>query len=71
VSRLAEYALGRAPTGDETQWVAELKKDFVADHYRLRPLLRQIATSDVLYRVEWKGVQANSAVPSSSTLASR
>ena len=70
-SRLAEYALGRHPTGDEVQWVANLKKDFVADHYRLRPLLRQIATSDMLYRVEWKGVQADSTVASSSTVASR
>jgi hypothetical protein len=71
VSRLAEYALGRAPKGDETQWVANLKKEFVADHYRLRPLLREIATSDVLYQVEWKGTQANSAVTPSSTVASR
>ncbi len=55
VSRLAEYALGRAPTGDEVQWVAQLKKDFIADHYRLPALLREIATSDMLYRVEWKG----------------
>ncbi len=70
VSRLAEYALGRAPTGDEIQWVANLKKDFVADHYRLRPLLRQIATSDQLYRVQWKGAQANGAVASASTVAS-
>lgn len=71
VSRLAEYALGRPPVGDEVQWVASLKKEFVADHYRLRPLLRQIATADMLYRVEWKGVQANSAVAPSSTVASR
>ncbi len=71
VSRLAEYALGRPPTGDEVQWVTNLKKEFVADHYRLRPLLRQIATSDMLYRLEWKGVQANSAVAPSSTVASR
>ncbi len=65
VTRLTAYALGRAPTGDEVQWVADLKKQFVADQYRLRPLLRQIAISDVLYRVEWK--DANSSVASSNT----
>jgi hypothetical protein len=65
VSRLAAYALGRAPTGEEVQWVAGLKEQFVADHYRLPALLRQIATSDMLYHVEWNGVQAH------STLASR
>jgi hypothetical protein len=62
VNRLAAYALGRAPTGDEVQWVSQLNKDFVADHYRVRPLLRQIATSDMLYRVEWKAPPANDAV---------
>ncbi len=55
VSRLAAYALGRAPAGDEVPWVAGLKKDFIADHYRLPALLRRIATSDMLYRVEWQG----------------
>ena len=58
VSRLAAYALGRAPSGDEVQWVAGLKKDFIADHYRLPALLRRIATSDMLYRVEMKGAPA-------------
>ncbi len=64
VSRLAAYALGRAPTGDEAQWVAGLKKQFVADHYRVPALLRQIATSDELYRVEWKGAPVNTTVAS-------
>jgi len=55
VSKLAEYALGRAPSGDEVQWVKGLRQAFIADHYRLPALLRRIATSDMLYRVEWKG----------------
>lgn len=66
VSRLAEYALGRTPTGDEVKWVAQLKKDFIADHYRLPALLREIATSDMLYRVEWKGAPAHTTVASAA-----
>ncbi|HEX4050455.1 MAG TPA: DUF1592 domain-containing protein [Steroidobacteraceae bacterium] len=73
VTRLAAYALGRAPSGDEQQWVAALKKDFVADHYRVPALLRQIATSPQLYQVEWKAVpaQASNAAKSNATLADR
>jgi Protein of unknown function (DUF1592)/Protein of unknown function (DUF1588)/Protein of unknown function (DUF1595)/Protein of unknown function (DUF1585)/Protein of unknown function (DUF1587) len=66
VSRLAEYALGRAPTGDEVQWVAKLKKDFITEHYRIRALLREIATSDMLYRVEWQGAAAQATVASTA-----
>ncbi len=73
VTRLAAYALGRPPTGDELQWVTDLKKDFIADHYRLPALLRQIATSPQLYRVEWKGVpeQAGNGTRSDPKVASR
>lgn len=63
VTRLAAYALGRAPSGDELQWVAALKKDFVADHYKLPALLRQIATSPQLYQIEWKGVPEQVSSP--------
>jgi hypothetical protein len=72
VTRLAAYALGRAPAGDQLQWVAGLKKDFIADHYRLPALLRQIATSPQPYQVEWKGVpaQAGNAVKANSTVVS-
>ncbi len=66
VSRLAEYALGRAPAGDEVQWVKQLKTDFIADHYRLPALLREIATSDELYRVEWKGAAVHTTVASAA-----
>ncbi|HWG75390.1 MAG TPA: DUF1592 domain-containing protein [Steroidobacteraceae bacterium] len=78
VTRLAAYALGRAPSGDELQWVAALKKDFIADHYRLPALLRQIATSPQLYQIHWKGVpvQASTATKpgtpkAGTTVASR
>ncbi|MGH8255020.1 MAG: DUF1592 domain-containing protein [Steroidobacteraceae bacterium] len=65
VSRLAAYALGRAPAGDEIPWVATLKKQFATvDHYRLPALLRQIATSDMLYRVEWKQAKPATRVAS-------
>jgi hypothetical protein len=69
VTRLAAYALGRKPSKDDAAWVIGLKKDFVADHYRLPALLRQIATSDMLYRVEWNG--AKPSATASPTVASR
>jgi hypothetical protein len=52
VNRLYAYAVGRPPTKSETEWLrADLAKDFAADGYRLRPLMRQIVTSDVFIRV--------------------
>ena len=52
VNRLYAYAVGRQPTKSETEWLrADLAKDFIADGYRLRPLMRQIVTSDVFTRV--------------------
>ncbi|HTT05448.1 MAG TPA: DUF1592 domain-containing protein [Steroidobacteraceae bacterium] len=69
VRRLAAYALGREPTKDDAAWVSGLKQEFMTDHYRLPALLRQIATSDMLYRVEWSGAKPSPAV--SSALASR
>jgi len=52
VNRLYAYAVGRAPTKSETEWLrGALMKDFVAEGYRLQPLMRQIATSDVFFRV--------------------
>lgn len=69
VSRLAAYALGRKPTKGDSAWVTDLKKAFIADHYRLPALLRQIATSDMLYRVEWNGATPSPTVI--STVASR
>jgi hypothetical protein len=52
VNRVYAYAVGRTPTKSESEWLrSDVMKDFVADHYRLRPLLREIATSDVFFRV--------------------
>jgi hypothetical protein len=52
VNRLYAYAVGRQPTKSESQWLrADLLKDFAADGYKLRPLMRQIVTSDVFTRV--------------------
>lgn len=51
VNRLYAYAVGRVPTKSETEWLrGDLMKDFVADGYRLQPLMRRIATSDVFFR---------------------
>jgi hypothetical protein len=52
VNRLYAYAVGRAPTKSETEWLnSDLKKAFAADGYRLKPLMRRIVTSDVFFRV--------------------
>jgi hypothetical protein len=52
VNRLYAYAVGRTPTKSETEWLrSDLMKGFVADGYRLQPLMRRIATSDVFFRV--------------------
>ncbi len=52
VNRLYAYAVGRQPTKSETEWLrADLMKDFAANGYRLKPLMRDIATSDVFFRV--------------------
>jgi len=52
VNRLYAYAAGRAPTKSENEWLkADVMKDFAAKGYKLRPLMREIATSDVFFRV--------------------
>ncbi len=52
VNRIYAYAVGRTPTKSESEWLrSDVMKDFTADNYRLRPLLREIATSDVFFRV--------------------
>ncbi len=52
VNRLYAYAVGRPPTKSETEWLrADALKDFAAGGYRLKPLMREIATSDVFFRV--------------------
>jgi hypothetical protein len=52
VNRIYAYAVGRVPTKSETEWLnSDLKKEFAADGYRLKPLMRRIVTSDVFFRV--------------------
>ena len=52
VNRLYAYAVGRAPTRSETEWLrSDLMKVFADEGYRLAPLMRRIATSDVFFRV--------------------
>ncbi len=52
VNRLYAYAVGRAPTKSETEWLrSDLQKAFAADGYRLQSLMRRIATNDVFFRV--------------------
>jgi hypothetical protein len=61
VNRIYAYAVGRTPTKSESEWLrADVMKDFAADGYRLRPLLHEIATSDVFFRVV---APANDAQP--------
>jgi hypothetical protein len=49
VNRLSEYAMRRSLTDGETAWVDDLTATFAAHEYRLRDLLRVIATSDALH----------------------
>ena len=53
VNRMYAYAVGRTPTKSENEWLrADLMPSFAADGYRLKPpLMRDIATSDVFFRV--------------------
>jgi hypothetical protein len=52
VNRLYAYALGRAPTKAEAEWLrADVMKDFTTAGYKLRPLMHEMATSDVFFRV--------------------
>ena len=51
VNRLFSFAVGRAPTKGESEFVKYLQKSFAADGYRLPDLLRRIATSDAFYRI--------------------
>ena len=52
VNRLYAYAIGRTPTKSESEWLrADVMKSFAANGYRLKPLMRDIATSDVFFRV--------------------
>ncbi len=51
VSRAFAYAAGRAPARDERQYVDYLHKRFADNGYRLKELLKDIATSDGLYAV--------------------
>ncbi|HTJ64647.1 MAG TPA: DUF1592 domain-containing protein [Alphaproteobacteria bacterium] len=52
VNRIYAYAVGRTPTKSESEWLrSDVMKDFSAAGYRLRPLLREIATSGVFFRV--------------------
>jgi hypothetical protein len=50
VQRLTARALGRAPSPGERLWVMQLKKSFASDGYRMKQLMRDIASSDALYR---------------------
>jgi hypothetical protein len=50
VNRLSEYAVRRSLTAADTVWVTDLTTGFAGSEYRLRDLLRAIATSDAFYR---------------------
>jgi len=48
--RASEYAMRRPLDKDETAWVTDLTARFAKNGYRLRTLLRDIATSDQFFR---------------------
>ncbi len=49
VNRLSEYAVRRSLTPGDTGWVTDLTTKFADSAYRLRDLMRTIATSDAFY----------------------
>ena len=51
VSRMAGYALGRRLVSSDDQWIADLKKGFGDDEYRVPAFLRRIALSPQFYGV--------------------
>jgi len=52
VNRLYSYAVGRTPEKSEIEWLhGDLAKTFSSGGYRIKDLLRGIATSDVFYAV--------------------
>jgi Protein of unknown function (DUF1592)/Protein of unknown function (DUF1588)/Protein of unknown function (DUF1595)/Protein of unknown function (DUF1585)/Protein of unknown function (DUF1587) len=50
VERLTARALGRAPSSGERLWLVQLKKSFASDGYRMKKLIRGIASSEALFR---------------------
>jgi len=51
VRRFTSYALGRALTGDDRPWLEYAEGKFAASGYRVKDLLRLIATSQAFYAV--------------------
>ena len=49
VSRLSEYAVRRSLVSGDNGWVEDLTTRFADGEYRLRALMREIATSDTFY----------------------
>ena len=64
--RLYSYATGRAPARRDMPWIRSLEKTFAADGYRVPDLMRQIASSENLYRV----AEPSATGGASATLAS-
>jgi hypothetical protein len=62
--RATEYAMRRPLGASETAWVKDLSERFAKDGYRLRPLLRNIATSTEFF--EASSVSSTPAKPSTA-----
>ena len=55
VNRLSEYAVRRSLTQEDMGWVTDLTTKFAGGAYRLRDLMRTIATSDAFYKPVFNG----------------
>jgi hypothetical protein len=51
VSRVFAYGVGRKPAAGDNALLAFLGEKFAAEGYKLKPLLRRIATSEAFYRI--------------------
>ena len=68
LNRLVSYGLGRLPAKGETEWVKALGKGFADDGYRVRDLVRAIATDPAFYKASGPSVPAE-AKPEKSQAA--
>jgi hypothetical protein len=60
--RLAEYAVRRPLDTEEAAWVKTLGTRFVESNYRLRELLRIVATSEQFFKVPDPAVTSSAEV---------
>jgi hypothetical protein len=67
--RAAEYSVRRSLTKDEAAWTTDLTARFAKNGYKLRALLRDIATSPQFFRTASSPAATAKAAPAAKTAA--